>query len=223
VVSPTFLSRLDEAERAQLLDLGRIRRYPAQSILFYECDPSHEVLVVRSGEIKVAITIGVREVLLDVIGSGDVVGELSALDEGPRSATATALTASEVIAIPTDAFVAFLTDHPVVALGLMRAIVGRLRDASRRQVEYGALDAIGRVCRRLIEMMERYGVADGEGVVIAGPLSQSDIAAWAGLSREAVVKALHALRALGWLTTSNRSITVLDVDAVTTRASATPA
>jgi len=52
------------------------------------------------------------------------------------------------------------------------------------QVEYGALDALGRVCRRLVEMMDRYGEPVGPAVSITAPLTQADIAAWAGLSRE---------------------------------------
>ena len=91
----------------------------------------------------------------------------------------------------------------------------------RRQVEYGALDAVGRVCRRLVELMDRYGEPSAVGVAISGPLTQGEIAAWAGLSREAVVKALAGLHALGWVTTTPRSITVVDVDAVTFRASLT--
>jgi CRP-like cAMP-binding protein len=223
LVSLTFLSRLDATGQAQLLELGRARRYPAHSILFFECDDAHDVLIVRTGEIKVSITVEGHEVLLDVLGAGDVLGELSAIDGGPRSATATALSAAEVVAIQVPAFMGFLTEHPVVALDLMRSVAGRLRDASRRQVEYGALDAVGRVCRRLVEMMNRYGVPAGTGVLIDAPLSQADIAGWAGLSREAVVKALHALRALGWVSTTPRCITVHDVDAVTTRASITAA
>jgi CRP-like cAMP-binding protein len=178
---------------------------------------------VRSGEIKVSITVEGHEVLLDVLGTGDVLGELSAIDGGARSATATALSAAEVVAIPAIAFMGFLTEHPVVALDLMRSVSGRLRDASRRQVEYGALDAVGRVCRRLVEMVDRYGVPAGAGVLIDAPLCQAEIAGWAGLSREAVVKALHALRALGWVSTTSRCITVHDPDAVSTRASITPA
>jgi len=219
-VSPTFLSRLDATAQARLLELGRVRRYPAQSILFFEGDEAHDVLVVRAGEIKVSITVEGHEVLLDVLGGGDLLGELSAIDGGHRSASATTLTAAEVIAIPSAAFMGFLTDNPVVALDLMRSVAARLRDASRRQVEYGALDAVGRVCRRLVEMMDRYGQPVGAGMRIDAPLSQADIAAWAGLSREAVVKAFHALRSLGWITTTTRCITVLDVGAVRKRARA---
>ena len=160
--------------------------------------------------------------MLDVIEPGNIVGEVAAIDGRPRSATATALTATEVVSIPAATFVAFLESNPGVALILMRYVAGRLRDTSRRQVEYGALDAVGRVCRRLVEMMDRYGVPTGTGVRIDGPLTQSDIAAWAGLSREAVVKALQRLRAVGWVATTARTITVLDVAAVTSRAALTP-
>ena len=214
----TFLGRLDPVQQDRLLELGRVRRYPAQSILFFEGDDAHDVVVVRSGELKVSRTIEGREVLLDVLGGGDVLGELSAIDGCPRSATATALTMVEVITIPAATFRRFLTEHPSVALILMRCVSRRLRDASRRQVEYGALDGLGRVCRRLVEMMERYGEPVGASVLIRAPLTQGDIAAWAGLSREAVVKALHGLRRLGWVTTTPRTITVVNVDAVTSRA-----
>lgn len=216
-----FLAGLDPGPRDCLLGLGRARRYPAHSILFFEGDEAHDVVVVRTGELKVSHTVDGREVVLDVFTSGDVLGELSAIDGRPRSATATALTPLEVTVIPAPAFMDFLVEHPDASLVLMRCVTGRLRDASRRQVEYGALDALGRVCRRLIEMVDRYGEPSGRGagVLITAPLTQTDIAAWAGLSREAVVKALHGLRTLGWVATTPRSITVVDIDAVTSRAS----
>jgi CRP/FNR family cyclic AMP-dependent transcriptional regulator len=217
----SFLGRLDPDQQAQLLGLGRARRYPGGSILFFEGDEAHDVLVVRSGELKVAHTVEGHEVVLDVLTGGDVLGELSAIDGRPRSATATALTPAEVTSIPVGAFMVFLAEHPAVGLVLLRCVAGRLREASRRQVEYGALDALGRVCRRLIELIDRYGApaAPGTpGVRITAPLTQGDIAAWAGLSREAVVRALHSLRTLGWVATTPRSITVLDLDAVAGRA-----
>lgn len=216
--APTFLDLIGEDRRSELLALGRARTYPAQSIVFFEGDVAHDVIAIVDGDLKVSVTTDGREVMLDVVGCGDVLGEMAAIDGSPRSATAVALTAVEVIAIPNDAFMDFLAEHHDVFLVLTRSIAGRLRDASRRQVEYGALDAVGRVCRRLVELMARYGEPVGNGVLIDAPLTQGDIAAWAGLSREAVVKALHSLRRIGLVTTTPRSITVLDVAAVTARA-----
>jgi CRP/FNR family transcriptional regulator, cyclic AMP receptor protein len=103
----------------------------------------------------------------------------------------------------------------------MRSVAGRLRDTSRRQVEFGTVDALGRVCGRLAEMMDRYGHPDGRRVNITTPLSQSEMGAWAGLSREAVVKSLAALRALGWISTTGRTITIIDPAAVRARANST--
>jgi CRP/FNR family cyclic AMP-dependent transcriptional regulator len=204
--SPVFLDRLEPIEQDELLRLGRVRRYRPPSILFFECDDAHEVLIVQAGDIKVSITLDDREVLLDVLTAGDVLGELSAIDGGPRSATASALTAVEVVAIPSAAFMGFLDEHPRVTLDLMRSLAGRLRSASRRQVEYGALDSLGRVCRRLVELMDRYGTHTASGVLITTPLSQSEIAGWAALSREAVVKGCTpCARSAGSRPTAERS------------------
>lgn len=213
-----FLGRLDPDQLHGLTTLGRARTYPAQSILFFEGDAAHHVLLVLDGHVKVSMTIEGREVVLDVLGRGEILGELSAVDGVARSARASALTTVSVLSVPTGSFTAYLAERPCVAQALLRDLAGRLRDASQRQVEYGALDAVGRVCGRLVELMARYGRAVEAGVEIAGPLTQSDIAAWAGLSREAVVKALQALRRTGCVATTARSITVLDVEAVRSRA-----
>ena len=213
-----FLDRLAPDQAAELLGLGRLRQYPAQSILFFEGDEAHDVVFVRAGELKVAVALDDREIVLEVVGPGEILGELAAIDGKPRSARAVTLTAVEVVAVPAADFRTFLAEHPAAAIVLMHHLAGYVRRASRRQVELGALDSTARVCGRLVDLMARYGRPAGPGVLIHGPLNQSDIASWAGLSREAVVKALNRLRAVGWVTTSPRSITVLDVAAVTTRA-----
>ena len=216
---PSFLAGLGEASREGLLSQGRRRRYPTRSILFFEADDPSSVFAICSGLVKLTINVDGHEVVLDVLGPGDLLGELSAIEGVTRSATAVAIKPVEAIAIPRAAFMSTVAADAEISGALLQMVARRLRGASRRQVEYGALDATGRVCRRLVEMAERFGTPWGDTIVISGPLTQSDIAAWAGLSREAVVKALHSLRAVGWVETSARSITVLDVDAVVARAS----
>ncbi len=162
-----------------------------------------------------------REVVLAVLGPGELLGELSAIDGAPRSAAAGALGPVQLTAIDVARFNAFVDAHHDVAVALLRCVAVRLRQASRRQVEFGTVDALGRVCGRLTEMMDRYGHPDGPHIDIVAPLSQSEVGGWAGLSREAVVKALASLRALGWVSTKGRTITVLDPAAVRARAQAT--
>jgi CRP/FNR family cyclic AMP-dependent transcriptional regulator len=217
-----FLGCLSPEDGAALLGLGRSRSYPARSVLFFEGDDAHEVLILNRGEVKVTVTsLEGREVVLAVLGPGELLGELSAVDGAPRSASASALSPVTLTTIDLARFNAFIDGHHGAALALLRCVAVRLREASRRQVEFGTLDALGRVCGRLTEMMDRYGRPNGAKMEIIAPLSQTEIAGWAGLSREAVVKALAALRALGWLTTKGHTITVIDPAAVRARAQVT--
>jgi CRP-like cAMP-binding protein len=214
-----FCARLDPADAAALVALGRSRTVPAKSVLFFEGDDAHDVVIVGSGQVKVsAVGLDGREVVLDVLGPEEILGELSAIDGGRRSATATALTQTSVTLIEIERFRTFVSERPAVAVELLRAVTERLRGASRRQVEFGTVDGLGRVCARLVDLMARYGRPDEVGVAITAPLSQQEIGSWAGLSREAVVKALHALRSLGWIETRGRTISVADPAAIRGRA-----
>jgi CRP/FNR family cyclic AMP-dependent transcriptional regulator len=214
-----LLDLLSDDERHDLIARGRQRRFPAHSILFFEGDAPHDVVLVRGGDVKVVTTIGGREVVLDVAGPGAVVGELGVIDGTERSAMAVALSDVDAVVVPAAEFHEFLEHWPGALPKVLKSVTRRLRETSRRQAEYGALDAVGRVCRRLVELIDRYGQTDGDTTVIASPLTQGDIAAWAGLSREAVVRVLHDLRGLGWVRTSAKSIVVIDTDSVRMRAS----
>ena len=124
---------------------------------------------------------------------------MSALDGGPRSATATALEPVEVIAVSREAFTGFLERTPGVALVLARMIARRLRDADG-EPDRGFLagDTVGRLCSRLVELADRFGEAEGDGVHIELAITQEELAGWTGSSREAVIRALRTLRELGW-------------------------
>lgn len=213
-----FLELLTPEARSELEFFGRARTYPARATLVYEGDEPREVIVVVRGDLKITTSVEGREVVLDLVGPGGVLGELSAIDGRPSSASVVALTEVVAVVMPATRFSDHLRTHPDVAMAMLGAVTTRLRDTSRRQVEYGALDAPGRVCRRLLELIDRYGVDSGDGVEVRGPLTQGDVAAWAGLSREAVVRALVGMRELGWVSTGPRSFMVHDIDAVRERA-----
>ena len=161
-----------------------------------------------------------KEVVLAVRGPGELLGDFSALDGGARSATVVGSRVDRGSGHPV---------RPVQALprGPLRARrscscrpgAGALRDADRKRVEFGAYDTPGRVARRLLELVDRYGESEGADVMrISLSLTQDELAGWTGASREAVSKALREFRDRGWITTGRRSIIVLDVEAL--RASA---
>jgi len=185
--------------------------------LFGEGDDGHDVFVVLDGLVKVVTSsVSGREVILDLAGAGSLLGELSAIDGQPRSATAQAMTACEVLVVRVESFVAFLEGHPRAATELLRLVADRLRASSQRQLEFGTSDALGRLCRCILAMVDRFAVPSEEHVVL--PVAQHEVAALTGLSREAVVKGLHSLRELGWIETHGRSVTILDASSLRARA-----
>jgi len=218
-VAGGFLGELTPDETSALKDKSRPRRYPKGSTLFNEGESSDRVVIVTEGQVKVSFfTDDGREILLGVRGPGELLGEMSAIDGEPRSATATALEPAEALVMTAEDFKSFITDNPRVGLLLLQMLSRRLRDADRKRIEFGAFDTIGRVARRLVELADDYGEATDDGVRISLPLTQQDLAGWTGSSREAVSKALQTLRGRGWIATHRKGITVLDLEAVRRRA-----
>jgi CRP-like cAMP-binding protein len=159
-----------------------------------------------------------RERVLAFRGPGEVVGELSAIDGKPRSASVIAVDPVDALVVPAAQFKVFLERSPKAALYLLQKFVARLREADRKRVEFGATDTIGRVAARLVELCERYGKRTPEGVRIDLPITQEELASWVGSSREGVNKALKMLEGLSWIDVERRSITVIDGDALRRRA-----
>lgn len=214
-----FFNRLSPEAVTEFEWLGARRRFPAGATLFVEGDRAHEVIVILTGEVKVSVgSAEGREVVLDVFERGSLLGELSVIDGRPRSATVTALSSVEVLTVAAGAFNDFLDRHPQVLRVLLVEVIARLRTRVRHQLEFGAGDALGRVCARLAELAERHGEAEVGTVLLRSPVTQTDLAAWTGLSREAVVKALRALRQLGWVDNRGRSIVIRDLEQVRQRA-----
>ncbi|MEV0201575.1 Crp/Fnr family transcriptional regulator [Nonomuraea sp. NPDC050691] len=212
-----FLSMLTPDEVAALRAAGRPRRWERGSTVMTEGDTSDWVLVLTEGRVKVSShTSSGTEVVLAVRGPGALLGEMCAIDGSPRSATVTTLEPAAGVVVRD--FPAFLQAHGRVAVLLMRLITGRLRDADRKRVEYGAFDTTGRVATRLLELADRYGEKTNGGVRVALPLSQDELAGWTGASREAVSKALRTLRDRGLIETGRRRVVIHDLEGLRKRA-----
>jgi CRP-like cAMP-binding protein len=216
----------DTAER--LLSVGTRRRYPAKSFLFHEGDEPSSVIVVETGMLRVDRTLSTgRRVLLTLATPGDLVGELSVIDGVPRSATAATLTESRVLVVPAGPFNDLLVSTGDLATVMLRRITHRLRALTDQFVEASAHSAASRVAARLVELLlltERE--SEAAAVELRLPITQEELAQWAGLSREGAVKGLGELRAAGIIETGRRRMTILDPDglrSVATRADRSPA
>ncbi len=214
-----FLAQLTPAETDALMKAGRRRRYSRGATLFEEGDQSDRVVVVLTGRVKVSsFADSGKETILAVREAGELIGELSTIDGQPRSATAMAVDTVDALLIPAAEFLAFLSANPRLGPLLLQLLSRRLRESDRKRIEFGTIDAPGRVAMHLLQLAEQYGERSSEGIRITLPLSQQELAAWLGLSREAVGKALREFRTRGWLHTRRRAITVLAPDALRRRA-----
>jgi CRP/FNR family cyclic AMP-dependent transcriptional regulator len=210
-----LLDRLPSEELAPLRNLGRRRRWPRGAALLSEGHSSEWVAIITSGRTKISyFTEEGEEVVLAIRGPETLLGELSAIDGGPPSATVTALEPTEAIVISVEDFMSFLESHPKAAVLMLKVLSHRLRDADRKRIEFGSSDTLNRVGRRLVELADRFGQEVDDGVRIDLAMTQEELAGWTGSSREAVSKALRTLRSRGLIDTRRRSITVLDLAAL---------
>jgi CRP/FNR family transcriptional regulator, cyclic AMP receptor protein len=214
----TFLDRLSEPDRRDLLAAGRPLRLRPGATTLIEGQLSGQVILILGGHVRAWTTAeDGHEALLAVRRPGDIVGELAALDGQPHSATVSALEPVEARVIAASAFRDYLATHSSAAFAVLELLTERLRDADRKRAEFGFMDATGRVAARLAELAEHHGHASDRGVRIELALSQEELASWVSASREAVSRALRLFRERGWIATERRCITVFDLDALRRR------
>ncbi len=190
------------------------RSFRRGQALFVEGDRPERVFLVESGWVLIScVSASGRETVLSLTGPQDVLGEVSAVDGKPRSASATALTDLQVLVAPVTTLTRAIQE-PGAATALLTLLAGRLRDADRKRIEFATLDTLGRVATRLTELVDRFGRPADGGHIVDLPLSQDQLASWCAASREATVKALSTLRSLDCVSTGRHTVTVHDLTAL---------
>jgi CRP/FNR family transcriptional regulator, cyclic AMP receptor protein len=216
--APLFARLEDDAASALSSAMGTIRLKKGD-VLFHEGDSEARLYIVVSGKIKLGRSGSAgRENLLAVLGPGQMFGELSVFDPGPRSTTATAVTACEVRTLEHDELMGWLADRPEVAQSLLGQMAARLRRANDVVADLVFSDVPGRVAKQLLELAKRFGAWEDDGVHVHHDLTQEELAQLVGASRETVNKALADFAARGWIRLEPRSVTILDVERVERRA-----
>jgi CRP/FNR family transcriptional regulator, cyclic AMP receptor protein len=188
-------------------------------VLFNEGDEGDELYIVTEGKVKLGRTsVDGRENLLAILGPGQMFGELSLFDPGPRSATVTAVTDCTMQSLSHAELVRWLDGRPEVARGLLTQLAGRLRRANDVVADLVFSDVPGRVAKALLDLSTRFGRVADDGVHVHHDLTQEELAQLVGASRETVNKALADFASRGWLRLEARSVVILDVDRMKRRA-----
>jgi len=207
--APLFESLDDDSAAAlqagvTVVELSRAER------LFEEGASGNQLYVILAGKIKLtrAAADG-RENLLSVLGPGEMFGELSLFDPRPRTASATAVTDSRLAALAHADLRSWLTGRPDVALHLLQALAQRLRRANDVMADLVFTDVPGRVAKALLDLADRFGTAQQDGLQVNHDLTQEELAQLVGASRETVNKALADFAARGWLQLSAKSVLLI--------------
>jgi len=216
--APLFSGLDDEAAAALEASMSpaTLRR---GEILFNEGDDGDQLYVVIDGKVKLGKTsLDGRENLLAILGPGQMFGELSFFDPGPRSATATAVTDVELKSLGHATLSPVLSAHPDVAHALLNQLAGRLRRTNEVVGDLVFSDVPGRVAKALLDLASRFGRRADDGVHVNHDLTQEELAQLVGASRETVNKALADFASRGWLRLEPRSVVILDLERLQRRA-----
>jgi CRP-like cAMP-binding protein len=214
---PLF-SGLPEEERERLGRLLRPRRYARGEVIFLEGDQGTALCLVAEGRIRIQLTgADGREVVIIVYGPGDFLGELALLDGEPRSADAIAQDASRVFWLQQEDFAAFLDNHPRAAMMMLASLSRRLRHTTRVVQDATFRDVPARLARVLLDLA-RNGQPVAQGIRLETRLTQGELAAMVGASRETVNRALRGFEQRGLIGWEASRIVIIRADDLRGRA-----
>ncbi len=216
--APLFNALDDEAAAALSSSLGTIRLRRGE-VLFHEGDTGDKLYIVAEGKVKLGRTSSDgRENLLAILGPGQMFGELSLFDPGPRSATVTAVTDVAFYSLSHHDLQRWLDGRPDVANGLLSQLASRLRRANDVVSDLVFSDVPGRVAKALLDLADRFGRTAEDGIHVHHDLTQEELAQLVGASRETVNKALADFASRGWLRLEPRSVVIMDPERLARRA-----
>ncbi|QCX28821.1 Crp/Fnr family transcriptional regulator [Nocardioides jishulii] len=216
--APLFSALDDEAATALSNSMAetKLRR---GDVLFHEGDSGDRLYVVLDGKVKLGRSAADgRENLLAVMGPGQMFGELSLFDPGPRSATVTAVTDASFASLSHEDLLRWLDGRPTVARSLLGQLASRLRKSNDVVADLVFSDVPGRVAKALLDLADRFGRSADDGVHVHHDLTQEELAQLVGASRETVNKALADFASRGWIRLEPRSVVIMDIERLGKRA-----
>jgi len=201
---------LDDERLARISRLSTLRSVPRQTVILRAGDKTDNVYFVLNGSLKVLVSDNEgREVILSMLGRGDLFGEMGVIDDDSRSATVVAAQSTDLVVIAKSDFKATLAENFDISLYLMRSLVQRLRSADRTIESLALLDVYGRVARLLLDMAET--MPNGDKLIKRKP-SRQDIAKMIGASREMVSRVMKDLQQQGLIQEDEDGLLILHGD-----------
>jgi len=214
-----IFGELDDSALRELAQVCLPRTYRARQFLWYEGDPGDYLVVIVTGLVKVTVTSPHGdEMLLVTLGPSEVVGELSVIDGGPRSASVVALRPTKGIVIGRAPLIALMQRSPICFDVLLRSLGAMVRRLTEQATDLVFLDLAARVAKLLLREAEVRSGEQGQGAVVDLGLTQTELAQMVGASRPAVNRVLQSLAARGSIRIKGREIEIDNLSALRRRA-----
>jgi CRP-like cAMP-binding protein len=190
---------------------GRPVTFARGTQLFARGENGDRLLLVQAGVVKISsVSLEGREMVLSFVHGGEFLGEIAALDGGPRTADATALTAVTAYSWTRGAFLAVMRAHPDFALRVVKLLCARLRQTNVMVESAVQLPRSARIARGLSSLLKTAGRETADGWRLDFKLSQRDLAAYVGLARENVNRQLRQWENLGLVRLERGEVVVRD-------------
>ncbi|HUP65823.1 MAG TPA: Crp/Fnr family transcriptional regulator [Thermoanaerobaculia bacterium] len=189
-----LFAELDEEEIEKISAHARPRKFHRDEVVFHADQPGDVFCLIVNGRVKVTmISPEGKELILSTLGPGEFFGEMSLLDDEPRSATVTAIEPLELLTIWRNDLLQIMKDDFSITRKLVAELSKRLRRASRRIESLVTMDVYGRLARFLLELARDQGRPLDNGYVAVSRPTHQAIANTIGTSRETVSRLLHDL------------------------------
>jgi CRP/FNR family transcriptional regulator, cyclic AMP receptor protein len=213
VLSAPLFAGIETDAALALLSTMSVQTLPRGEVVFREGDPGDCLYVIGTGKVKLGRrSSDGRENLLSVLGPGEMFGELSLFDPGPRTATTTVVADATLYALSHPELIGWLEKYPAVAKHLLGALARRLRRTNETLADLVFSDVPGRVAKALLDLSRRFGEPTDDGLRVAHDLTQEELAQLVGASRETVNKSLADFAARGWVRREGRAVVLLDIE-----------
>lgn len=205
---------LPEQDRQALLRWSVIRNIRRQETVFRQGEPGRAVLVVIEGFVKLTRNLEDREPTLDVVGPGQCFGEVAVLNRWPHDTDATALSNCRLLSIDGRQFAQLLDGTRHGQAAVLQLLSERLRRMTEHAADALGLPAPARLAKALLHLSSLQSTSLHRPHGIPLRLSQSELGAMAGLTRESVNKILGGWRDNAWIQLAGGNVTVIDVQAL---------
>jgi CRP/FNR family transcriptional regulator, cyclic AMP receptor protein len=207
---PLF-SGLTTEELQFLAGEAQMREYDAGEIIFHAGDAGYTCHIIVKGRVRIyVIAEDGRELSVSIFGPGEIVGEMALFEDLPRSASVEAIEPATTLELHQNVLLHGLERSPTLARSLLRALSERLRHMTEEAEGLASLTVSDRLIARLRRLAEWSGRPATDGVRITLPMTQQELAALVGTSRESVNRALATLRRQGKLRVDNGWIVLLN-------------